>query len=339
MILTSDCILFIFGERIEAPHKIECNCNECKSAGLNDSLRYSQLRLSTYRALSSDVYLALVSEDPITSAFDLSYDLSKLIITEPNLSSEYLYLFNQVSNFTARLLDHIRSQVELELLLTIERLKSAIDHKQQDFITHTNTQQRLTDIWYHNINLERSHTFKKRFLAFLYYPLIFIPMYIGYFWLPFYFENQCRWYFQQPAIQALIHAITYQIFLLIVILSSIITSPKVSLKKEHAQISDYYNRLLSMNVENIVYEKNIMSYLKIFILIWMTGYVYRNISKIIRERRRLDIVDIFITILFILYIILFTIATIQVHLQWQFIININNWKEFERLYHSKNFNN
>jgi len=323
------------GERIEVPHNIECKCNECKSAGLNDSLRYCQLRLSTYRGLSANVYLALVSQDPITNAFDISNDLFKLIKTEPNFRSEYLSLFNQVSHFTARLLDYIRNQVELELLLTIERLNSAIEHNQQEFIIHTNTQQRLTDLWYQNIDLLKSDRFKKRFLASVYYFVIYIPMYIGYFWLPFYFEDQCRWYFQQAAIQALLDSITYEIFLLLLILSSIIQSSETSLKSEYPQIFDDCNRLLRIDKQTIYCQRTIISYFKIFVLIWMTGYVYRNVSKMIRERRCLEIMELLTTILFILYILLFTIAAIQVHFEWQSIINSDKWKHLELLHNGE----
>ena len=87
------------GERIEFPHPIHCQCNICSSAGLTDSLRYSQLRLATYRALSSDVYLALVSPDPISAAFELSAELRQLIKNEANFSTEYLQLFKQCITF------------------------------------------------------------------------------------------------------------------------------------------------------------------------------------------------------------------------------------------------
>ncbi len=188
------------------------------------------------------------------------------------------------------------------------------------------------------MDLGRTNTFKQRCLASIYYTLIFIPMYIGYFWFSFYFEHQCRWYFRQPAIQAIIHAISYHIFLLIVILSGIIKLPKISLKTEYPQIFYYYNHLLSIDEQTAYYEKTILSYFKIFVLIWMAGYVYRNISKMIRQRRCLELIDLLLTILYILYIFLFTIAAIQVHLQWQFIKNIDKWKQFERLHNGKKYN-
>ena len=313
------------------PHHIECHCNECKSAGLSDSLRYSQLRLSTYRALSSDVYLALVSHDPIASGFELCKEISKLAENEANLANEYLVLFDQVSHFTARLLDHIRNKIELESLLTIKRLNSAIEHNQQEFLTHPNTQQRLIDKWYENAGLARSDKLRKRFLASIYYVLIYIPMYIGYFWLPFYFEHQCRWYIQQAAIQALIHTISYALFLCFVILSGIIKPPRISLKIEYPQIFEYYQRLFSLDEQYAYCQKSIIPYLKILVLIWMVGYVYRNIRQMIRQRRCLEILDLFTTILFVLYIVLFPIATIQIHFQWQLIMNIEKWKDLERL--------
>ena len=311
---------------------MQCQCNECKFAGLNDSLRYSQLRLSIYRALASDVYLTLVSEDPIASAFDLCHQLSQLVENEPNLADEYQSLFDQVSHLPARLLDHIQNRIELESLLTIERLNSAIKYNQQEFLTHSNTQQRLTDLWYENIGLSRSNTLRRRVFASFYYSVIYLPMYIGYFWLPFFFESQCQWYIHQPAIQTLIHGLSYEIFLVLILLSCIFQVPRVSLKSEYPQIFEYYRRLLlSISVEDVYYRKSILSYWKILVLIWMIGYIYRNISTAFRQRRCLELIDTLMTILFILYNILFIIATVQIHLQWQFVVDIEHWKEFERL--------
>jgi hypothetical protein len=163
-------------------------------------------------------------------------------------------------------------------------------------------------------------------------------MYIGYYWLPFFFERQCRWYIQQPAIQILIHVISYELFLFLAILSSIFQSPKISLKTDYPHIFEYYNRLSFTNEHHAYYRKPMISYLKIVVLIWMAGYVYRNISRMIRQRRCLEFLDLFTTILFILYIILFPIATIQVYLEWQFITNIANWKHLEKLHEGKQYN-
>ena len=328
-------ILILFGERIEIPHSIKCQCNECKSAGLNDSLRHSQLRLSTYRALSSDVYLALVFEDPIANAFDLCKQLSQLISNEPNLADEYRDLLKQVSQFPARLLDHIQNQIELESLLTIERLNSAIEHNQQEFLTHSNTQQRLANLWYENIGLSRSNNRRKRVAAGICYILLYIPMYIGYYWLPFFFENRCRWYIEQPVIQTLVYSISYDIFLVLLLLSCIFPSSRISLRKEYPSIFQYYQRLLSIDAQDVYVQQPTPSYWKILILIWMAGYVFRNVSQIIRQRRSLELIETLMTILFILYPILFTINAIQVHFQWQFMVDINQWKELERLHNGK----
>jgi len=324
----------LFGERIEIPHEMNCNCNECKLTGLDDSLRYSQLRLAIYRALSSEVYLALVSLDPITSAFELTGQLSKLIDDEPNLASEYLILYEQVSQFSSRLLDHIQNEVELELLITNQRLQAAIEYNQKEFMIHSNTQQRLNDIWYENIDDIRSNTQHKRFLATVYHVLIYIPMYFAHFWLVIIFKDRCRWYFEQAAIQALIHGIAYHIFLFLIILLSSYRTPTISIRQTHPQIVNYYDRFLFLDTQTIDYSKPDLSYLRLTILVFMFAYVYRNIKQIIRLRRWLQAIEMLMTMLFICYIILSIAEHIQTHVQWSFRLNIDNWKEFERLHNS-----
>jgi hypothetical protein len=160
-------------------------------------------------------------------------------------------------------------------------------------------------------------------------------MYIGYFWFPFCFERQCQWYFQQPAIQASLHSISYQIFLLLLTLSDIFKPREISLKKGHSDIFEYCNRTLSMDGKCTYYQNTIVSWYKIFVLIWMIGHIYLNVSKMIRQRRRLEIMDLFTTILFFLYTLLFTIAAIQIHLEWKYVNNIEKWKYFEKLHHGE----
>lgn len=224
--------------------------------------------------------------------------------------------------------------MELEALLTIERLSAAIEYNQQEFLTHPNTQQRLANIWYANIGLSRSNNRRKRAVAGIYYVLLYIPMYIGYYWLPFFFENQCRWYIEQPVIQTLIHSISYDIFVVLLLLSFIFPPSYISLKTEYPSIFPSYQRLLCTD-KDIYIQNPIPSHWKILVLIWMAGYVYRNVTQFIRQRRHLSFIDMLMTILFVLYLILFTINAIQVHVQWQLITDINQWKELDRLRNGK----
>ena len=157
-------------------------------------------------------------------------------------------------------------------------------------------------------------------------------MYIAYFWFPFHFERRCRWYFQQAAIQMLLHSITYQSFLLMLIFSSIFKSYGTLLVDEYPQIALYYQRLLEMDKQSLFCKRTIITPLEALLLLWMLGYVQRNISTVICTRRRLELMDLSTTILFTLYVLLFTVAAIQSHLEWKFILDTNRWKHFEHLH-------
>ena len=324
--------VFYSGERIEVPHRIQCQCNPCTSAGLADSLRYSQLRLSTYRALASDVYLALVSHDPIENAFQLGADLAQLIENEPNLCNEYSILFEQVSVFTARLLDHIQDQEEMDVLVTVERIQSALDRGQKEFIVHNNTQQQLRKYWYENSGLRVQRAPVKQFLVSSYYVIVFLPMYFGYFWFPGPFEQRCERYFQQPAILTLLQLISYQMFLLLLILSSAIKPPVLSFRKAYPQIFAYYHRLSSTKRLVSYLQKTVLPVQRIFLLVWMMGYVFRNVRRIIRQRRYTDVFELVMTILFLLYLILYFSTSIQFYLDWQSVLNVDTWKRLDKFH-------
>jgi hypothetical protein len=317
------------GERIEVPHHCQCQCNPCTSAGLTDSLRYSQLRLSTYRALASEVYLALVSQDPVANAFQLSADLAQLIKSEPDLSTEYSILFEQVSKFTARLLDHIQAQEEMDVLVTVERIQSALDRGQKEFIVHNNTQQQLRKYWYENSELRVEKTPIKQCLVSMYYVIMFLPMYLGYFWLPRWFQQRCERYFQQSAIRALVQLISYQLFLLLVVLNSTINAPVLSFSKAHPQIFAYYHRLSSEKRLIFYLQETLLPVQRIFLLVWIIGYIYRNVRRMIRQRRYTNVFELVMTIVFLLYLILYISTMIQFYLDWQSILNVDTWKRLE----------
>ena len=316
------------------PHHIQCQCNPCTFAGLTDSLRYSQLRLATYRALASDVYLALVSPDPIASAFQLSTDLAQLIKNEPYLREEYSILFDQVSQFTARLLDHIQDQEEMDVILTVERIQSAIDHEQKEFILHNNTQQQLRKFWYKNSDLRVERTVHRRYIISMYYWIIFLPMYFGYFWLPNWLEQRCEWYFQQPTTQTLVQLISYQIFLLLMILTLAIKPSVISFRKEYPQIFDYYSRLFSSKRLVFSLQKTALPVQRILLLIWITGYVFRNVRRMIRQRQCANLFELLMTVLFLLYLILYVSASVQFALDWQCILDVDTWQRLETMQNS-----
>jgi len=67
-----------------------CGCDVCVESSSNDSLRHSLDRVNEYRALASPSLIALSSNDPILTAFQLSWELRNLAFDEQESKNEYL---------------------------------------------------------------------------------------------------------------------------------------------------------------------------------------------------------------------------------------------------------
>lgn len=67
-----------------------CGCDKCIRESQEDSLRFSVSRLNEYRALASPSLIALSSNDPILTAFQLSWELRNLAIAEEESKHDYL---------------------------------------------------------------------------------------------------------------------------------------------------------------------------------------------------------------------------------------------------------
>ncbi|XP_031369378.1 transient receptor potential protein isoform X2 [Apis dorsata] len=156
-------ILLDRGATLPIPHDARCGCDECVTSSEQDSLRYSQARINAYRALTSPSLIALSSRDPLLTAFELSWELHRLSRMEQEFRFEYEEMRELTQNFSTSLLDHVRTSLELEIMLnynpygenwepgerqTLDRLKLAIKYKQKQFVAHPNVQQLLAAIWY-----------------------------------------------------------------------------------------------------------------------------------------------------------------------------------------------
>lgn len=135
------------GVSVPQPHEVRCNCSECVSSSDVDSLRHSRSRLNIYKALASPSLIALSSEDPFLTAFQLSWELQELSKVENEFKAEYEELSHQCKCFAKDLLDQTRSSRELELILNfrddlnlldeesnneLARLKLAIKYRQKE---------------------------------------------------------------------------------------------------------------------------------------------------------------------------------------------------------------
>lgn len=105
------------GVSVPQPHAVRCNCMECVSSSDVDSLRHSRSRLNIYKALASPSLIALSSEDPFLTAFQLSWELKELSRVENEFKSEYEELSHMCKQFAKDLLDQTRSSKELEIIL------------------------------------------------------------------------------------------------------------------------------------------------------------------------------------------------------------------------------
>lgn len=74
-----------------------CGCDDCIRESHEDSLRFSVSRLNEYRALASPSLIALSSNDPILTAFQLSWELRNLAFAEPESKSDYMASTNTLS--------------------------------------------------------------------------------------------------------------------------------------------------------------------------------------------------------------------------------------------------
>ncbi|KAL5280077.1 TRPC1 family protein [Megaselia abdita] len=156
-------ILLDRGWKVPQPHDVRCGCEECVKSRKEDSLRHSRSRINAYRALASPSLIALSSQDPILTAFELSWALRNLSFVEHEFKTEYQELRKQCQDFATALLDHTRTSHELAIILNydptgpnyeqgdrmhLNRLKLAIKLKQKKFVAHPNVQQLLASIWY-----------------------------------------------------------------------------------------------------------------------------------------------------------------------------------------------
>jgi len=75
---------------IEKPHPIACQCSDCVTKQNYDSLKRSRSRLHAYRALASPAYMALSSQDPILTTFQLRQEMKQLAQVEKEFKVQYL---------------------------------------------------------------------------------------------------------------------------------------------------------------------------------------------------------------------------------------------------------
>uniref|UniRef100_A0A8C0IRS1 Transient receptor potential cation channel subfamily C member 4 n=1 Tax=Chelonoidis abingdonii TaxID=106734 RepID=A0A8C0IRS1_CHEAB len=220
------------GVSVPRPHEVRCNCVECVSSSDVDSLRHSRSRLNIYKALASPSLIALSSEDPFLTAFQLSWELQELSKVENEFKSEYEELSHQCKQFAKDLLDQTRSSRELEIILNyrddnslieeqngndLARLKLAIKYRQKEFVAQPNCQQLLASRWYDEFPGWRRRHWAVKMLTCAVIGLLFPVFSVCYLIAP---KSPLGLFIKKPFIKFICHTASYLTFLFLLLLAS-----------------------------------------------------------------------------------------------------------------------
>ncbi|XP_036601088.1 short transient receptor potential channel 4 isoform X3 [Trichosurus vulpecula] len=220
------------GVSVPRPHEVRCNCVECVSSSDVDSLRHSRSRLNIYKALASPSLIALSSEDPFLTAFQLSWELQELSKVENEFKSEYEELSRQCKQFAKDLLDQTRSSRELEIILNyrddnslieeqsgndLARLKLAIKYRQKEFVAQPNCQQLLASRWYDEFPGWRRRHWAVKMLTCFIIGLLFPVFSVCYLIAP---KSPLGLFIRKPFIKFICHTASYLTFLFLLLLAS-----------------------------------------------------------------------------------------------------------------------
>uniref|UniRef100_A0A672GUG2 Short transient receptor potential channel 4-like n=1 Tax=Salarias fasciatus TaxID=181472 RepID=A0A672GUG2_SALFA len=220
------------GVSIPQPHAVRCNCVECLSSLDGDGLRHSRSRLNIYKALASPSLIALSSEDPFLTAFELSWEVKELSTVENEFKSEYEELSRMCKQFAKDLLDQTRSSKELEIILNyrddinplldentndLSRLKLAIKYCQKEFVAQPNCQQLLASRWYDEFPGWRRRHWAGKLITCIFIGLLFPLLSIVYLISP---KSRYGLFIRKPFIKFICHTASYLTFLFLLLLAS-----------------------------------------------------------------------------------------------------------------------
>ncbi|KAK7882965.1 hypothetical protein WMY93_029139 [Mugilogobius chulae] len=219
------------GVSIPQPHDVRCSCVECMSSCDVDGLRTSRSRLNVYKALASPSLIALSSEDPFLTAFQLSWELKELSEVENEFKSEYEELSKNCKRFAKELLDQTRSSKELQIILNFKdnvnpleennnelaRLKLAIKYCQKEFVAQPNCQQLLASRWYDELPGWRRRHWAVKLIICIFIGLLFPVLSLLYLVSP---KSRYGLFIRKPFIKFICHTASYLTFLFLLFLAS-----------------------------------------------------------------------------------------------------------------------
>uniref|UniRef100_A0A182K248 Transient receptor ion channel domain-containing protein n=1 Tax=Anopheles christyi TaxID=43041 RepID=A0A182K248_9DIPT len=282
-------ILLDRGATLPMPHDVKCGCEECIRRSSEDSLRHSLARVNEYRALASPSLIALSSQDPLLTAFQLSWELRNLAFAEQECKSQYLDLRHQCQNFAVELLDQSRSSQELAIILNYDpnsppymdgdhmkltRLELAIDYKQKKFVAHPNIQQLLAAMWYEGVP-----GFRRKSAAEKIYIIVRTAVLFPIYCMLYMIAPSCETskFMRKPFMKFLIHASSYLFFLFLLILVSQRAEVQVVL------LFGTESMKRALQEELARQRGNGPTYLECLVLIYVMGFIWEETQEIFKE--------------------------------------------------------
>ncbi|CAF4051612.1 unnamed protein product [Adineta steineri] len=358
------------GERIKKPHASMCPCVDCADSSAYDSFRQAQVRLSAYKGLSSEVYIALTYPDPILQAFELSHELRTLAKVEHYFREDYEKLANQLSIFVTRLLDNVRGHEELEIVLNktgkpneekyenLARFDLAIQYQEKAFVSHSNCQQKLMEKWYENLSAIKNAHLTKRVLFYLAFIICLPFLLLAYYLFP---KSKIGSLCHQPNLKLKTYIISYLTFIGLIVASSYFSVSHLQETRLLSNENDYgnYIRYIYQNIElrNALISKhknnnnnrtdNLISCdislrfmepnpFQIAIFIWVVGFIWQEFKQVFTSGMRVyltahsNYVDCSMNILYILYFIFLYSSMIYTRTSMKTFRSEKYWEDIAR---------
>ncbi|XP_060587786.1 short transient receptor potential channel 7-like [Ruditapes philippinarum] len=297
-------LLLLRGDRIQKPHKFGCLCQECVNKMKFDQLRSAKYRLNAYRGMSSEAYISLSSKDPVLTSFQLSHELKNLSRNEKYFKQEYRELSNQLSAYVVKLLDRVRTQDELELVLnkagkpneekysSLARLRLALQYGEKKFVSHPSCQQRLDRSWYEGIGPFLKANIVKRILMVFAFILAYPFLNLIYIITPK-TKIKVLKVLQFPWIKFTVHSASFVAFLLMSVISTsedtYILRKNSTLSSDYPQLFEKYQEMKNRSPSSYSYGNDIPirqmvpTTTQLLISIWVVGFLYHECTQIYHD--------------------------------------------------------
>ncbi|KAK7505655.1 hypothetical protein BaRGS_00002926 [Batillaria attramentaria] len=335
-------LLLLRGETIQKPHKFSCGCQECRNKMKFDQLRLAKYRLNAFRGLASEAYISLSSKDPILTAFELGAELKRLSRVEKHFKREYRDLAEQLSDYTVKCLDRVRTQKELEIVLnkagkpasekyeSLARFKLALKFKEKKArLSVTVCQQRVVRTWYNGMGKLQRAAWPQRFcMAFMFvitYPLLVFLHLIA----PGAKPSKTL---QLPVIKFLCHATSFLAFLVLIVLVTVESSAGVSKDKTLANnygdaFKNYqilYNRARAeeggepnvLGGPDFPVRANTPTITEIMMSLWILGMIFQECNQIFTAGVEEHLMNLYNLLDFLLLSVYSSVFTIH-RMKWQ----------------------